>query len=256
MLAVDFGVASGSISASIGIYIRLEAEKGSLTGYFRLRGEVDVLGLISASIELYLELTYHFESGKMVGRRGITIEVDGAVLLGERDDRGTRQFAGSKGDPSLRDSRPGGRRHRTRLGRLLASVRARGGGDMTTEWFTAHRPAALGRRGSRRLPRVRLHDAETGPRRGASARDFEVFPHWGRRGRRRRRGDRSAARRVRGRRRPPGCDPASGRGCSPGDTPVLANVVPDWQQRDWRTFDAKGCTTSARSGCSPRWADR
>ena len=67
-LAVDFGVASGSISAMIGIYIRLEGDKGSLTGYFRLRGEVDVLGLISASIELYLELTYDFDTGKMIGR--------------------------------------------------------------------------------------------------------------------------------------------------------------------------------------------
>ena len=51
----------------IGIYMRLEGDEGSLTGYFRLRGEVDVLGLISASIELYLELTYEFDTGKMVG---------------------------------------------------------------------------------------------------------------------------------------------------------------------------------------------
>ncbi len=80
-LAVDFGVASGSISAMIGIYMRLEGEAGSLTGYFRLRGEVDVLGLISASIELYLELVYEFDSGKMIGLPRLDRQGRGAVLL-------------------------------------------------------------------------------------------------------------------------------------------------------------------------------
>ena len=74
-LAIDLGVASGSVSAMIGIYMRLESDKGSLTGYFRLRGEVDVLGLISASIELYLSLLYEFDTGKMVGQATITVQV-------------------------------------------------------------------------------------------------------------------------------------------------------------------------------------
>lgn len=101
MLAVDFGVASGSISASIGVYMRLEAEKGMLAAYFRLRGEVDVLGLISASIELYLELTYHFESGKLVGTASLTIEVSVLCFSGSVTITVSKQFAGSKGDPSL-----------------------------------------------------------------------------------------------------------------------------------------------------------
>lgn len=102
-LAVDFGVASGSISASVGVYIRLEAEKGSLTGYFRLRGEVDVLGLISASIELYLSLTYHTDSGKMVGRAEITIEVEVLCFSGSVKVSTERRLAGSNGDPSFRE---------------------------------------------------------------------------------------------------------------------------------------------------------
>lgn len=102
-LAVDFGVASGSISAMIGIYIRLEGDKGSLTGYFRLRGEVDVLGLISASIELYMELTYHFKTGKMIGRATITVQVKVFVFSGKVSISAERQFAGSNGDPSFRE---------------------------------------------------------------------------------------------------------------------------------------------------------
>ncbi len=100
-LSVDLGVASGSISAMIGIYIRLEGDKGSLTGYFRLRGEVDVLGLISASIELYLELHYEFDTGKMVGRATITVQIKVFVFSGSVQISAERKFAGSNGDPSF-----------------------------------------------------------------------------------------------------------------------------------------------------------
>ncbi|MGW4792864.1 hypothetical protein ACWEPC_10685 [Nonomuraea sp. NPDC004297] len=74
--SVDFGVASGSVSVMAGIYFHLDAATGRavLFGYFRARGEVDVLGLVSASIELYLELGY--EGGDAVGRARITITVE------------------------------------------------------------------------------------------------------------------------------------------------------------------------------------
>jgi hypothetical protein len=103
ILAVDFGVASGSISAMIGIYMRLEADEGSLAGYFRLRGEVDVLGLISASIELYLELLYEFDTGKMVGRASLTIEVEVLFFSTSVTIEAERRFAGSNGDPNFLD---------------------------------------------------------------------------------------------------------------------------------------------------------
>jgi hypothetical protein len=101
VLAVDLGVASGSVSAMIGIYMRLEGEKGSLTGYFRLRGEVDVLGLISASIELYLSLAYEFDTGKMAGQATITVEVKVFVFSGSVQIHAERKFAGANGDPSF-----------------------------------------------------------------------------------------------------------------------------------------------------------
>jgi hypothetical protein len=103
ILAVDFGVASGSISAMLGIYMRLEGDEGSLSGYFRLRGEVDVLGLISASIELYLEMTYEFDTGKMVGRAQITVKVEVFCFSTSVKISAERRFAGSVGDPSFAD---------------------------------------------------------------------------------------------------------------------------------------------------------
>jgi hypothetical protein len=103
VLAVDFGVASGSISAMIGIYMRLEGDAGSLTGYFRLRGEVDVLGLISASIELYLSMTYDFDTGKMFGAAKLTIKVEVLFFSASVTIEAERQFAGSNGDPNFLD---------------------------------------------------------------------------------------------------------------------------------------------------------
>ncbi len=100
-LSVNLGVASGSVSIALGIYLRMEADKGSLTAYFRLRGEVDVLGLISASIELYLSLTYDFPSGKLVGRAVITVKVKVFCFSASVEVSCERKFAGSNGDPSF-----------------------------------------------------------------------------------------------------------------------------------------------------------
>ena len=102
-LSVDFGVASGGVEVMAGIYFRMEQDDASLTGYFRLGGHVSVLGLISASIELYLELEYEFSSGKCTGRAELTIEVSVFVFSGSVTIKCEKKFAGSNGDPSLRE---------------------------------------------------------------------------------------------------------------------------------------------------------
>ncbi len=99
-LSISLGVASGSVSIAVGVYLRLEDEGGSLTGYFRVRGEVDVLGLISASITLELSLTYDFGSGKMIGRASIEIEVEVFLLSFSVTVSCERRLAGSNGDPT------------------------------------------------------------------------------------------------------------------------------------------------------------
>ena len=105
-LSIDLGVASGSVSIAVGLYIRLEADKGLLTAYFRIRGEVDVLGLISASITLELSLTYHFDSGKLIGRASLVVEVEVLFFSASVEIVVERRLAGSKGDPTLRDIMP------------------------------------------------------------------------------------------------------------------------------------------------------
>ena len=100
-LSVDLGVASGSVSISVGVYLRLEADKGLFTAYFRIRGEVDVLGLISASITLELSLTYHFETGKLIGRASLVVEIEILFFSASVEISVERKLAGSKGDPTM-----------------------------------------------------------------------------------------------------------------------------------------------------------
>ena len=100
------GSASGSVSISVGVYLRLEGSAGTLTGYFRIRGEVDVLGLISASITLELSLTYDFPTGKMIGRASIVVEVEVLFFSASVEISVERQLAGSKGDPVLAELMP------------------------------------------------------------------------------------------------------------------------------------------------------
>jgi hypothetical protein len=104
-ISVNFGVASGSLSAMAGIYFKIETtangEECTLTGYFRLRGEVDVLGLISASIELYLALSYESATNKAVGQATLTIEVEVAFFSTSVKISAEKRFAGSGADPTF-----------------------------------------------------------------------------------------------------------------------------------------------------------
>ena len=102
-LSIDFGVASGGVSIMAGVYYRMESGDASLTGYFRLYGEVSVLGIISASIELYLKLRYEFSSGKCVGKATLTIEVSVFMFSVSVSITCERKFAGSNGDPSFKE---------------------------------------------------------------------------------------------------------------------------------------------------------
>jgi LysM repeat protein len=105
-LSVDLGVASGSVSVMVGVYLRLEDKKGQLTAYFRIRGEVEVLGIASASITLELSLRYDFDSGKLIGRASLQVEVEVLFFSASVEITVERKLAGSKGDPALADIMP------------------------------------------------------------------------------------------------------------------------------------------------------
>lgn len=101
-VSINLGVASGGVSVMAGVYFRMEQDSASLTGYFRLAGYVSVLGIISASLELYLELRYEFETGKCVGKAQLTIEISIFCFSKSVTITCERKFAGSNGDPTFR----------------------------------------------------------------------------------------------------------------------------------------------------------
>jgi nucleoid-associated protein YgaU len=105
-LSLDFGVASGSVSVMIGVYLRLEDERGQLTAFFRIRGEVEVLGIASASITLEMSLTYDFPSGKLIGRASLRVEVEVLFFSASVEITCERKLATRDSDPSLADIMP------------------------------------------------------------------------------------------------------------------------------------------------------
>lgn len=97
--AINLGVAQGSVHVMAGIYFKIESAKGcTLTGYLRLGGEMSVLGLISASIELNLSFTYK-DPDKAYGRAVISVEIDIFLFSMSVEVECERQFAGSSNDP-------------------------------------------------------------------------------------------------------------------------------------------------------------
>lgn len=100
-VSVDLGVASGGVYVMAGIYFKIQEGKAELTGYLRMGGNVEVLGIVSVSIELNMSLTWEEASGKCVGRATLSIEIEIAFFSETVEISCERKFAGSNGDPSF-----------------------------------------------------------------------------------------------------------------------------------------------------------
>jgi hypothetical protein len=106
--AINLGVASGGVHIMAGIYFKLERKNGSdgatLSGYFRLGGELSILGLISLSLEFLLSFTYETETGKASGRATLTVKVE--ILFFSKSIAITveKKFGGKNADPKFIDT--------------------------------------------------------------------------------------------------------------------------------------------------------
>jgi len=77
-VSIDIVVASGNVHIMAGVYLKYDTvgQSSQLTGYLRAGGSLEVLGLISASVEFYLGFTYYFGPPcKIAGEATVTIEV-------------------------------------------------------------------------------------------------------------------------------------------------------------------------------------
>jgi hypothetical protein len=111
--AFDCGVASGGASVMAGVYYKLErkmvngeeVDQSQLTGYFRLTGNLSVLGLIRVSLLFELKLTWQ-DNGKVYGTATIEVEIEILFVSFSVGVTVERQLKGSDGDPTFKDALP------------------------------------------------------------------------------------------------------------------------------------------------------
>ncbi|MEX3858198.1 hypothetical protein AB3X94_29840 [Paraburkholderia sp. BR10923] len=113
MVAIDLGVASGSVEIKAGVYFHwLEPTPGQgtveLAGYVRIHGELCVLALISVSLTFNLQLGYQKAGNSSIvyGEAQLTVEIDILMFSTSVSVRCRREFAGSAGDPKFIDQVP------------------------------------------------------------------------------------------------------------------------------------------------------
>jgi hypothetical protein len=113
VVAIDLGVASGSVEVKAGIYFHwLEPtpDKGSveLAGYVRIHGELCVIALISVALTFNLQLGYQKAGGSstVYGEADLTVEIDILMFSTSVSVRCRREFSGGVADPKFIDQIP------------------------------------------------------------------------------------------------------------------------------------------------------
>jgi hypothetical protein len=117
-ISLDIGIASGGIHVMGGVYFKYahDEEKDCdtvvLTAYIRMGGELNVLGIVSISLELNLSLTYKSvtvngkEKDKVVGKAELELEVRVLIFHATLHATIKKQFGNAPGDPTFADFMP------------------------------------------------------------------------------------------------------------------------------------------------------
>lgn len=105
--ALDIGVASGEVHIMAGIYFSLARKEGAtettavLTGFLRMGGSLNVLGLVKLSVEFNLSFTYDSDTEKAYGRATLTVHVEVLMFSASVELTVERAFGGKSGDPKF-----------------------------------------------------------------------------------------------------------------------------------------------------------
>jgi hypothetical protein len=102
-MSLNIVVASGGVFVMAGIYFLFADGKVTVSGFVRAGGHLSVLGIVTVSVDFFLQLSYQTETGKITGRASLTVGVK--VLFFSKSVTLTveRTFAGSAGDPTFTD---------------------------------------------------------------------------------------------------------------------------------------------------------
>jgi hypothetical protein len=102
-ISLNLGVASGGVYIMAGIYFNMVGSDVKLTGYLRCGGALEVLGLVSISVEFYMRLTYDLAADKVTGQATLTVCIEIAFFSKSVHLSIERKFGGSSGDPTFED---------------------------------------------------------------------------------------------------------------------------------------------------------
>jgi hypothetical protein len=99
-------IAQGSVSIMAGVTFTIDNSSGvediSLTAFLRLHGELDVLGVISISVDLNVSMTYDFTTNKMIAEAEIKVDVSILFFSINVSLPFRKEFSACNNDPTLR----------------------------------------------------------------------------------------------------------------------------------------------------------
>jgi hypothetical protein len=102
---LDLVVASGGVSIMAGVYLLFTAAAGlNVSGYLRATGHVEVLDIVSISVEFNLTLTYESTPKKISGSAEISVSVTVGFFSKTVSLTMTREFGTSGGDPTFAET--------------------------------------------------------------------------------------------------------------------------------------------------------
>ncbi|HYG47008.1 MAG TPA: hypothetical protein VD846_03610 [Allosphingosinicella sp.] len=115
-IAINLGVASGSVYVKGGFYFHYAQKMVLFEGFVELGGRLSVLGLISVSLTFHLGLTYELiekspdndnvRSSRLFGQATLTVEIEILFFSASVDVTVEKTFVGSEADPSFLDLVP------------------------------------------------------------------------------------------------------------------------------------------------------
>lgn len=106
-IGVDFGVVKAEVHALGGVRYVMQGDDVRLTGFIRLGGSVDILGLASVSVNLLVELAYDSAGNRLIGHASLVVEIDLTLYSDSvRLDSGEWVLAGDGGNAPA--AAPGG----------------------------------------------------------------------------------------------------------------------------------------------------
>ena len=101
--AFNIGIASGGVYVMAGVYFKKMGEECILEGYLKLGGSLEILGLITISVDFYMSLTYQEPGGKVFGQAELKVKVEILCFSKTVTLRVERRFKGSENDPLFID---------------------------------------------------------------------------------------------------------------------------------------------------------